>query len=83
MKDSRDFVELIQEITDKTKTNETFTMATIDPAYSSGRPKVTFDGESSVSVKQYPYLSSYTPVANHRVLLARVKGSYVIIGQVL
>lgn len=54
----------------------------IDPAYSSGSPKVIFDGETVVSGKGYPRLSSYAPVANDRVLLIPVGTSYVIAGKV-
>lgn len=53
--------------------------AKIDPNYSSGRPQLIFDGEDVVSGKQYPYLGSYTPAANERVML--VKG--VIIGKII
>lgn len=43
----------------------------IDPNYSSGRPSIVFDGESQSSVKRYPYLSSYQPTANDRVMIVR------------
>lgn len=43
--------------------------ATIDPAYTSGRPKLIKDGETTVQGKPYPYLSSYTPAANDRVFI--------------
>jgi hypothetical protein len=52
----------------------------VDPAYDgSGRPSLVFDGEVTATVKKYPYLSSYTPVANDRVMI--LKG--VIIGKIL
>lgn len=60
-----------------------FRLGRIDPAYSSGRPKIVFDGETTASTKQYPHISSYSPVAGDRVLLAKVAGSYVIIGKVI
>lgn len=53
--------------------------ARVDPNYSGGRPRLIFDGETAVSGKAYPYLSSYTPQANDRVML--VKG--VIIGKIV
>lgn len=53
----------------------------IDPAYTSGLPRVIFDGEEAVSGKRYPFLTSYTPVPNDRVYLKYVKGSYVITGR--
>lgn len=58
-------------------------IGTIDPAYVSGRAKVTFDGESTMSTKTYSYLSPYTPVAGHRVVLLPVGTSYVILGRLL
>ncbi|MGG3737527.1 hypothetical protein [Aeribacillus pallidus] len=53
--------------------------ARVDPDYTSGRPRLIFDGETSVSGKAYPYLSSYTPQPNDRVML--VKG--VIVGKIV
>lgn len=58
-------------------------LATIDPTHVSGMPRVTFDGEETVSEKRYPFTSAYTPVANHRVLMVPVGQSYVIIARVL
>lgn len=43
--------------------------AKIDPSYTTGRPRLIFDGEDVVSVKRYPYISTYTPQANDRVML--------------
>jgi len=54
----------------------------IDPNYSSGLPKIKFDGEAVVSGKGYPCLSSYKPIKNDRVLLRAVKGSYVVLGTI-
>ncbi|WP_031405254.1 hypothetical protein [Geobacillus vulcani] len=53
--------------------------ARVDPNYSGGRPRLIFDGESTVSGKAYPYLASYTPAANDRVML--VKG--VVVGKIV
>jgi hypothetical protein len=60
-----------------------YRLGKIDSEYSSGRPKIVFDGETTASEKQYPYLSSYTPEADDRVLLARIAGSYIVIGKVI
>lgn len=54
----------------------------IDSAYTSGNPKVVFLGETTPGDKTYPYLAGYTPVANDRVLLARVGKTYIIIGKI-
>jgi hypothetical protein len=53
--------------------------ARVDPNYSSGRPRLIFDGEITVSGKAYPYLASYTPAANDRVMV--VKG--VVVGKIV
>lgn len=58
-------------------------LATIDPAYTSGRPRVIPDGESAPSGKRYPYLASYTPAPGDRVLMIPVGTSYVIVGRVI
>ena len=68
---------------DSYKTEPLFKMGTIDPAYNTGRPKIIFDGESTPSVKQYPYLSTCTPVKNNRVLLIKVAGVYVVLGRIV
>ena len=59
-----------------------FRMAKVDPSYSSGLPRLLFDGETVVSQKRYPYLGNYTPVAGDRVLLAVVGGTYVVLGKI-
>jgi hypothetical protein len=61
------------------KNEKVIRFATVDPDYSSGRPKLIFDGETVVSGKAYPYLESYTPQANDRVMV--VKG--VVVGKIV
>lgn len=76
---AEDFLKITQG-----KEKETvFRLGKIDPLYSTGRPSIVFDGETTATTKQYPYLSPYAPTAGDRVLLARVAGSYVIIGKVI
>lgn len=58
-------------------------LAVVNPAHAGGRPRVTFDGETTLSTKTYAYLSSYTPTANDRVLLVPSGTSYVIVGKVV
>lgn len=41
--------------------------AKIADGYVDGRPTLVFDGESVATVKRYPYLSGYIPVAGDRV----------------
>lgn len=65
-------------------------LATIDPAYTVGGsypsspdlPKVTFDGESTLSVKRYPVANGYVPVAGQRVLMIPAGRTYVIVGPI-
>ena len=49
----------------KEKQNNRF--AFIDPDYTTGLPRLVFDGESIPTIKRYPHLSSYTPTAGDRV----------------
>lgn len=75
----RNFIKSVQP---KNSVNS-YKLGKIDPIYASGNPKIVFDGESVTSTKKYPYLSSYTPVANDRVLLLRVANSYVVLGKIV
>jgi len=59
-----------------------FLIGTIPADYTAGRPTITFDGESAASVRTYPYLSSYTPTAEDRVLIAVVGHSGVVLGKI-
>lgn len=60
-----------------------FRLGRVDPDYSEGRPSIIFSGESVKSGKQYPYLASYIPKGNDKVLLVSVGNSYVIIGKII
>ena len=60
-----------------------FKIGAIPGTYVSGRPTILFDGESAASTKTYPYLSSYTPTASDRVLLARVGNGWVVLGRII
>lgn len=75
--------EKFLEITRGQEKEAVFRLGKIDPLYSNGRPKIVFDGETAASTKQYPYLAPYAPTAGDRVLLAKVAGSYVIMGKVI
>lgn len=52
----------------------------VDPGYTSGRPSVIYDVDllSGALSKPLPYLDSYTPAADDRVMI--IKG--VIIGKI-
>jgi hypothetical protein len=56
-------------------------MATIDPGYTSGNPRVIFDGESALTTATYPFLGSGVG-AGWRVVLAPVGTGWVILGAV-
>ena len=58
-------------------------LGTVDPAYASGQPRVTIDGTSGLTVAGLQRLSSYTPAAADRVVLALVGGGDVILGKVV
>lgn len=53
--------------------------AKIDSGYVSGRPQLIFDGETIKTLKQYPYIATYTPVSDDRVMV--VHG--VVMGAIL
>lgn len=91
---AQDFINmlalLIEKQRDKRKKQEeyllnnmdtTFKLGQIPSDYSGGRPRIIFEGESTASLKAYPYLASYNPAAGDVVLLARVGNSYVVLGK--
>lgn len=70
-----DFINVISGIADGTTAGEQpekvlrCRFGIIDPAYTSGAPKVKFDGESTVSARTYKRFAHYTPVAGDRVMI--------------
>lgn len=81
----KDAVNLINALglTSPQKNNFRLAVATVDPNYSgTGRPCLQFAGES-VGTRQYPYLASYTPAANDRVLVALLTHSGCILGKIV
>lgn len=79
--DASEFLDSIREALDADV--PVHRIGTIDSAYSSGRPRILFDGESVMGAKVYAYLASYTPVASHRVLLAPVGSGFVVLGRIV
>lgn len=57
-------------------------LAVIDAAYTTGKPRVTFDGESVLGARQYAFVGTYQPVAGDRVLMLPVGHTYVILGSI-
>lgn len=51
-------------------------------ASADGKPTITFAGEDQPSEKQYSFLGSYVPNVGDRVLLARMKNTYVVMGRI-
>ena len=72
-------VDTFLDLTETDNSNQvSIKFGTIQSKYKTGRPRVIIDGNTAATVKTYPYLSSYTPAANHRVMI--VKG--VILGRI-
>ncbi|MFB5192647.1 hypothetical protein [Alicyclobacillus fastidiosus] len=68
----------------KSKKRAPWKIATIPSTYSgSGLPTLQFDGESTASAREYPYIGGYTPAAGDRVLVAQLSNSGVIIGKIV
>lgn len=65
-------------------------LATVDPAYSAWTnypnapppPRVTFDGEGTLSTKAYPYANGLIPWAGMRVYMVPIGNTWLIVGQV-
>lgn len=72
--------QFVKEFSNKEHEKE-IELAMIEPDYISGRPKVVYDKDilSGGLSKPLPYLESYTPAANDRVMI--VKG--VIVGKII
>lgn len=69
------FLQLIKE--EKEQSFKIGTVATV----AGNKAKIIFDGETVASGKGYLSVN-YTPVQGHRVLLANVKGTYLILGKI-
>lgn len=59
-----------------------FRLATVADYNSSTGSTLKFAGESSASAKRYKRISGVTFSTGDRVLVARISGTYVIIGRV-
>ena len=79
--DKTEVLDIIRSVA-REEIKPTYALGTIPATYSSGLPTVVFDGETAAAVKERPHLSSYTPSADDRVLLARVGNGWVILGRV-
>lgn len=60
------------------------TTGVVDPAYTTGKPKVTLAGAAGLTESGLDRLASYTPTASDPVLVAvTADGGYVVLGKVL
>lgn len=57
-------------------------LATVANYNSTTGSTLIFDGEAEPTTKRYKRLYSYSGAANHRVLVAKVSGTYIILGRV-
>ncbi|OAH53062.1 hypothetical protein AWH48_11935 [Domibacillus aminovorans] len=62
--------------------SSSYLTGTIDPMHVYGNPKIKFDGEETLSTESYPYLESYIPTANDRVLVAVTQSYALIMGKI-
>lgn len=82
--DARDFLDAVAGYSDPDAGERTpsqdqpVRIATVDPAYMTGYPKVTFDGETTMGTRTYvPLVSVF---ASDRVVMIPVGNTYVIAG---
>lgn len=61
----------------KERTTKNVRFGTVTDA--TGKPRLRLDGETTASVKRYPRLASYTPVAGDRVMIL----NGVVIGKIV
>lgn len=79
---STDFINLIRDVVreELEKKGQTYRIAHV-AIPKDDKWTVRFAGETLPTEKAYSYLSPYQPQLGDRVLLARVKGTYVILGK--
>lgn len=84
----QDIMGFTQAQQPKSSADKPFKIATIDENYQASSfsigtlPRVTFDGESTLSEKFYPVLGPYWPHPDDRVVLAPVGTTWIIIGPI-
>lgn len=69
----------LQEMSKQDVTPKDIKYGFIDPAYTTGRPKVIVDGTDLPSEVGFLRLDSYTPVADDRVMIVKD----VIVGKIV
>lgn len=83
---TRELLESIRQFQESGKKLESsdrnIRLATIDPYFTIGKPRVLFDGESRLTDKSFTWDAAYTPRGGDRVFMMPVGQSYIIMGQV-
>ena len=74
---AQDFLEMNRQ-----KTDRVFRLGKVS-SVTGGLPTIQFDGEETASGKLYAKLGSYSPTTGDRVLLAKVSGTYIVLGKVV
>lgn len=87
MSNALDFLQSVSGYVQSQRQDKQLVLATIDPAYVNTSypttlPRVTFDGESTLSGKRYLVAGNYLPSPGDRVVMAPVANTYVILGSV-
>lgn len=77
-----DFLAMMKGLSTPAAPGAQVKLGTIDAAYAGGNPKVTFDGESTLSGRGYAFLDTYLPIPGDRVALIQVGSTWLIVGSV-
>lgn len=83
---TREILETISQFQESGKKLESsdrnIRLATIDPYFTVGKPRVLFDGESRLTERTFSWDAAYSPRGGDRVFMMPVGQSYIIMGQV-
>lgn len=77
-----DFLAMMKAISAPAETGARVRLGTVDSGYVGGNPRVTFDGEGTLSGRGYAYLDSYLPFPGDRVALLEVGSTWLILGSI-
>lgn len=75
-----DFFGAMTQVARKEAPERSLAVATVDPAYTSGAAKVTFDGETALSTRAYPILAAVA--AGARVVMIKAGSTWLVLGQI-
>jgi hypothetical protein len=74
----QDFFGALSERDERDPSPPSFRLGVVDAAYTTGRPRILFDGDTTLGTKTYPYVG--TVAAGNRVLCARAGHTWVVLG---